>query len=210
MLDFADAAAPKIDRIDCDFSAMGLQVFVQNTGGSHASLTHEYASIPQEMREVAAYFGKEFLSEVDAEIFYEALPQLHGTVSDRALLRAIHYFDENGRVLREAEALRSCDAARFCKLVRASGRSSFEQLQNVCPTDAGERSLSFALAIAERLLGEEGAVRVHGGGFAGTILAFVPTERAETFRNGMETLFGKDSCYPLQIRPVGAYALPEN
>lgn len=209
MLDFSDAENPKIDHIDCDFSKMGLRVFIQNTGGSHASLTDEYASIPEEMRTVASYFDKRLLSEVDAGAFYTALPTLRGSVSDRALLRSMHYFSEDARVPQEAEALRAGDAERFCSLVRASGKSSFELLQNVCPTDAKERSLSFALAAAERLLNGNGAVRVHGGGFAGTIQAFVPEDRAETFKREMETLFGNDTCYSLRIRPVGAFALPE-
>jgi len=208
LLDFADADEPKIERIDCDFSKLGLRVYVLNAGGSHASLTNEYAAVPKEMGEVAKVLGKKLLSEASPKLFFDALPMMRGKVSDRALLRAIHYFEEDSRVLKEAESLKADDAETFCRLVRASGKSSFECLQNVCPSDPSERSLSLALAVAERLLGDRGAVRVHGGGFAGTILAFVPEEQAETFCNVMESLFGENSCYALQIRPVGAFVLP--
>lgn len=210
LLDFADAQAPAIERIDCDFSEMGLAVFVQNTGGSHASLTAEYASIPEEMRFVAEQFGKRILSEVNAREFYRKLPKMRGRIPDRALLRAMHFFSEDARVAEEVQALRAADADRFCALVRASGKSSFEYLQNVCPPDAGERSLSFALGAAEHFLQGSGAVRVHGGGFAGTILAFVSKEKAKCFRAHMETLFGENTCYPLRVRPFGAFVLPEN
>ena len=209
-LDFQDEEAPAVERIECDFSRLGLAVMIQNAGGSHAGLTDEYAAVTEEMRQVAACFSKEVLSEVSEQAFFSRLSALRRTVSDRALLRAIHFFEENGRVPEQAAALRAGDAERFCALVRASGRSSFMQLQNVCPANPKERSLALALALSERILQGQGAVRVHGGGFAGTVQAFVPETLAQTYRREMERVFGAHSCYRLNIRPAGGFALPED
>ena len=209
-LDFQDEEAPAVERIECDFSRLGLAVMIQNAGGSHAGLTDEYAAVTEEMRQVAACFSKEVLSEVSEQAFFSRLSALRRTVSDRALLRAIHFFEENGRVSEQAAALRAGDAERFCALVRASGRSSFMQLQNVCPANPKERSLALALALSERILQGQGAVRVHGGGFAGTVQAFVPETLAQTYRREMERVFGAHSCYRLNIRPAGGFALPED
>ena len=209
-LDFQDEEAPAVERIECDFSRLGLAVMIQNAGGSHAGLTDEYAAVTEEMRQVAACFSKEVLSEVSEQAFFSRLSVLRRTVSDRALLRAIHFFEENGRVSEQATALRAGDAERFCALVRASGRSSFMQLQNVCPMNPKERSLALALALSERILQGQGAVRVHGGGFAGTVQAFVPETLAQTYRREMERVFGAHSCYRLNIRPAGGFALPED
>ena len=209
-LDFQDEEAPAVERIECDFSRLGLAVMIQNAGGSHAGLTDEYAAVTEEMRQVAACFSKEVLSEVSEQAFFSRLSALRRTVSDRALLRAIHFFEENGRVSEQATALRAGDAERFCALVRASGRSSFMQLQNVCPANPKERSLALALALSERILQGQGAVRVHGGGFAGTVQAFVPETLAQTYRREMERVFGAHSCYRLNIRPAGGFALPED
>lgn len=209
MMDFKKADEPKVERIACDFDSMGLCVLIQNAGGSHANLTPEYAAVPGEMKTVAAFFGKELLSEISRQAFYEAMPQLRKKVSDRAILRAMHFFDEDARVPEEAEALQNSNREAFLTLVKASGKSSFERLQNVCSADPSERSVALAIALSEQILGNEGAVRVHGGGFAGTVQAFVPVEKAESYRIQMEGIFGKDTCYALRVRPVGAFCMPE-
>ena len=149
-IDFFDETAPRVERIPVDLSDLGLAVCLVNTGGSHADLTHEYAAIPQDMHLVARWFGRGVLAEVDPNAFYAALPALRESVSDLALLRAMHFFSENARVPEQAAALRGGDAARFLALVRASGRSSFALLQNICPMDRAERGLALALALTER------------------------------------------------------------
>lgn len=210
MMDFKVADAPVVERIDCDFDAMGLVVFIQNAGGSHANLTPEYAAVPQEMRTVAAALGKTILSEVSPDTFYQNAAKIRGKVGDRAILRAMHFYAEDARVPFEGAALRNQDTERFLELVRESGKSSFEVLQNVCPSDSAERSVALAIAWSEKLLNGKGATRVHGGGFAGTIQAFVPKELAETYQSEMEAMFGKDTCYRLRVRPVGAYCMKEH
>lgn len=209
MMDFKIADDPKEEKISCDFDSMDLTVFIQNAGGSHANLTPEYASVPAEMRTVAEFFGKKLLSEVSVDAFYQAMPELRKKVSDRALLRAMHYFDEDMRVPEEAKALKNADREGFLSLVKASGKSSFERLQNVCSGDPAERSVALALAVSEKIFNGKGATRVHGGGFAGTIQAFVPVEDAEAYREQMERVFGENTCYQLCVRPVGAYCIPD-
>lgn len=203
-IDFADNANPKIQQHDFDFEQAGYALCITDTKGSHADLTDDYVSIPTEMRQVAAQFGKNVLREVEADAFFAAIPKLHGVCSDRALLRAVHFFEENERACAEAEALQHRAIDTFFQLVRQSGNSSANQLQNLysCkkPTEQG---LSFGIMMSKRLLGDKGAVRVHGGGFAGTIQAFVPLEQAEAYAKKMESLFGSGSCYVLRIRPVG-------
>lgn len=202
-IDFADPEKPLIQKIDCDLQSLGYAVCIVNAGGSHANLTPEYAAVPKEMGEVVAFFGKRYLREVDEAAFYEAIPGLRGTVCDRALLRAMHFFAENKRVLAQGRALRACDMDEFKRLMLESGQSSFMQLQNVCPTDANERSLALALALTERQLRGSGAWRIHGGGFAGTILALTPVGDADAYAAEMERVFGKGCCYRLAVRPVG-------
>jgi galactokinase len=155
------------------------------------------------MGDVARYFGKAVLREVDEAAFFASLGQLRSSVSDRALLRAMHFFGDNARVQQQAEALRQRDIETFRQLMIESGRSSFMMLQNVCPTDASERGLALALALSERTLGDRGAWRVHGGGFAGTILALVPLEMMTTYQTQMEHAFGQGCCYRFAVRPVG-------
>lgn len=206
-LDFKNAEQPAVQRVDCDFSSMGLSVFITNAGGSHANLTPEYAAVPAEMRRVAAYFGKELLSEVDPAAFYPAIDEIRKTAGDRAVLRAMHFFDEDARVPQQVANLTAGNVDRFLSLIRESGASSFQQLQNVCPSEGKERSVALALALSAHLLNGQGASRVHGGGFAGTIQAFVPDALADAYREGMEKVFGPDTCYRLRIRPAGAVAL---
>ncbi len=202
-IDFADAEHPVIERIDCDIESLGYSVCIVNAGGSHADLTPEYAAVPQEMGEVAARFQKSCLREVDETAFFTSLGGLRGKVSDRALLRAIHFFEENARVPLQAAALRAGDMDAFRQLMLASGRSSFMQLQNACPTNAAERSVALALALSARLLQNNGAWRIHGGGFAGTIQALVPLAQVEAYGAEMERVFGGGCCYRLAIRPAG-------
>ena len=203
MMDFEQPEQPKIEKIDCDLAALGYEICIVNCGGNHADLTPEYAAVTKEMGDVARYFGKSVLREVDEKEFYASLGQLRKTVSDRALLRAMHFFGDNARVPKQAEALKQKDMDTFRSLMNESGRSSFMLLQNVCPTDASERGLALALALSERMLAGKGAWRVHGGGFAGTILALVPLELLPAYQAQMERVFGQGCCYRFAVRPVG-------
>ena len=209
-IDFADPAQPIVKRIDFDFSHSGYQLCIINTGGNHADLTDDYASVPTEMRSVAAALGKEVLRQVEPNEFYENMGILREKCSDRALLRAVHFFDDNDRVPKQAEALKNNNFEEFKRLVIQSGRSSFMYLQNVftCknPTEQG---LSLGLALSEHILQGAGAWRVHGGGFAGTIQAFVPVEMLEEYKAKMEQVFGKNTCYVLSVRPVGGVKVSE-
>ncbi len=205
-IDFADAANPVITPVDFDFTAAGYSLCIVNTGGNHADLTADYASIPAEMRSVAAYFGKDVLREVREDDVFSSAAALREAVGDRAVLRAIHFFEENKRVEAQKDSLINGDIHRFFENVKASGLSSFCYLQNVYTTkNVEEQGLSLALCIAERILSDKSSAwRVHGGGFAGTIQAFVKTEDVDIFKTSMENVFGKDSCVPLSIRLVGA------
>ncbi len=206
-IDFRLPETPQIERIDCDLASLGYAICIVNAGGSHADLTGEYAAVPGEMKAVAAYFGKPNLRETDEAAFYRALPALRACAGDRAVLRAMHFFGENARVARLADALKARDMAAFRALMNESGRSSFELLQNVCPTNAKERSVALALAVTERMLDGCGAWRVHGGGFAGTIQALVPLEQIDAYSAEMERVFGAGSCYRLSIRSAGGVEL---
>ena len=207
-IDFADPEHPVIERVDCDLEALGFAVCIVNAGGSHADLTPEYAAVPAEMGSVAAQFGKKWLSEVDAQTFFDEIGQLRGKVGDRALLRAIHFFEENARVPLQVAALKSGDMDAFRQLMLGSGYSSFMQLQNVCPASPQERSVALALALSARLLRHTGAWRIHGGGFAGTIQALVPLAQVDAYRDEMERVFGTGCCYRLAVRPVGGVEIP--
>ena len=197
---------PEVREVSYDFAAKGYALVVINSGGSHDDLTDCYAAIPQEMREVAACFGEKDLRGVSPEQFMQALPQLRsqlkGPYADRALLRASHYFAENRRVAGEVAALQNDDLQEFFRLVVESGRSSYCYLQNIFPTPA-RQELSLALMLGESKLQEDGAWRVHGGGFAGTTLNFVPLRHLDVFIKDMEAVFGAHSCNVLAIRPVG-------
>jgi galactokinase len=202
-IDFEQPEEPKIEKIDCDLSKLGYAICIVNCGGNHADLTHEYAAVTKEMGDVARFFGKTVLREVDEAAFYASLGQLRKSVSDRALLRAMHFFGDNARVPKQAEALKMRDIETFRRLMNESGHSSFTLLQNVCPTDASERGLALALALSERMLTGKGAWRVHGGGFAGTILALVPLGDMADYQVQMEKVFGSGCCYRFAVRPVG-------
>ena len=168
------------------------------------ALTGEYASIPQEMGQVAAYFGKQVLHEVREEDVMAALKSLRQEVGDRAVLRALHFYADDKRAVEEAEALERRDREGFLKLVRESGRSSRELLQNITPTAAVEhQDMAIALTMAEKALNGKGACRVHGGGFAGTIQAFVPLDEVCEFKKTLEGMLEEGCCHVLNIRPIG-------
>ncbi len=199
-MDFADPVHPAIERIDCDLGASGYGLFIVDSGADHADLTADYAAIPAELEQVCRVFGAEVLRQVDETEFYRRLPAVRAAAGDRTALRAIHVFDENRRAAAEAEALRKGDFPAFLALVNASGASSWQYLQNVTSGDPRQQALAVTLAVCRRALGGQGAVRVHGGGFAGTALAFVPDERREMFRRTVEQTLGVDKCRLLSVR----------
>lgn len=208
-IDFEDPDKPVVERVDFDFAKTGHSLCIIDSGADHAGLTDEYAAIPEELYKISAFFGKRVLREVPENQFYESLPALRACAGDRAVLRAIHFYGDNRRVKRQIEALRAGDFTLFLTLVRESGQSSFQYLQNVIPAGSREhQDMAVALALAERLLGARGAYRVHGGGFAGTIQAFVPDDRLDTFREKIEAVLGTGSCHVLAIRPEGGTQLP--
>lgn len=202
-VDFRNTEQPEVEAISYDFARRGYALVVVATGGSHANLTDQYAAIPAEMKEVAHCFGQEVLRGLTAAQLTGALDTLRGKVSDRALLRAFHFIRENDRVPEQVSALKEDRISDFLRLINESGRSSFMYLQNVF-ADNRDQSLSLALCLAEELLKEDGAWRIHGGGFAGTTLNFVPAGRVNEFVEVMNRAFGGNACFVLNIRPVGA------
>jgi galactokinase len=205
-IDFNDPKAPIIDKVPFDISAAGYNLCIVNTGGNHADLTDDYASVPAEMKAVAAHFGKAVLRDVDESGFVAEIPALREKLGDRAILRALHFFAENKRVAAQKSALLSGDLDAFFSEVLASGKSSFCYLQNVYTAkNLSEQGLSLALCLAEQYLASRGgAWRVHGGGFAGTIQAYVSMDEVEGFRALMDGVFGEGKCIVLRIRPEGA------
>lgn len=203
-IDFKDTMNPIIEKHECDFEEGELRLIITDTKGSHADLTDDYVSVPSEMKSVAAQFGKKVLREVDEEKFYESLGKLRSTCTDRAILRAAHYYGDNKRVGKEVEALDAKDFTGFLQLVRDSGKSSAQLLQNLYSTKkTDEQGIPLALMVGERILGKKGACRVHGGGFAGTMQAFVPNDLVESYQKAMASLFGEGCCYVLNIRSTG-------
>ncbi len=201
-IDFKNTSEPVIDSIPFDIN--GYDLFIVDTKGNHADLTPEYAAIPSEMKAVAAYFGKPELRDITKEDITANIASIRKECGDRAVSRAYHFFDENERVIREADALRSGDIQAFFDTVNESGDSSFKFLQNVFAiSDTVNEGLVLGLYTAKDVLGNRGASRVHGGGFAGTIQAFVPHDISAEFISRMENIFGHGSCYKLYIRPVG-------
>ena len=204
-IDFKDPAHPIVDRVYFDFAEAEHALCIIDSGADHIGLTEEYAAIPAEMQAVAAYFGKQVLREVRESDFLAALPELRKTVPDRAILRAMHYFREDRRVRMEVMALRNGCFEAFLELVQQSGQSSWHYLQNITPAGAGSNQpVALALALCDSLLKGRGAFRVHGGGFAGTVLAFVPFDLLEEFRSGIDRVLGPGSCRVLTIRQQGA------
>ena len=203
-IDFEDVDFPKVERIEFDLEAAGYALCIIDSGADHAYLTGEYAAIPAEMKAVCKWFGKEVLREVPEEEFIKAIPQLREQVSDRAILRALHIYQENKRVLKQVEAVKNNDMDLFLQTVLESGRSSWMYLQNITPAGAVQhQEIAVALAMCDLLLEGRGAYRVHGGGFAGTVQAFVPVDMLEKFKLGIETVLGDGSCHVLRIRQQG-------
>ena len=203
-IDFADPGAPVIMPVEFDFAGCGYALCIIDSGADHAELTEEYAAIPNELKAVCRVFGKEHLREVDEREFYARIAEVRRAAGDRAALRAAHVFNENKRCAVETAALGNGDFERFLRLVSESGRSSWMYLQNVIPTRSTARQeLAFALLLCERLLGGRGAFRVHGGGFAGTVQAFVPEDMLAGFRAGIDSVLGAGSCHVLSIRREG-------
>lgn len=205
-VDFRDTDHPEVEAISYDFARKGYALVVVATGGSHANLTDHYAAIPSEMKQVAERFGQPVLRGLTAEQLTENTGKLRGDVSDRAILRAFHFIREDERVPLQVAALKEDRIGDFLRLVIESGRSSYMYLQNVF-ADNRDQSLSLALCLAELLLQKDGAWRIHGGGFAGTTLNFVPIAQSGAFVETMERAFGKGACKVLNIRPVGAARL---
>ena len=207
-IDFKDAENPEISSVDFDFNSAGYSLCITDTKGSHADLSDEYSEISAEMKNVAKAFDGDVLRDIDEEEFYKKMPELREKCSDRALLRAAHFFAENQRVSDEAEALSNGDTEGFFELVRASGDSSYKLLQNIYSVQNPKvQELSLAIMLSERFLNGSGAVRVHGGGFSGTIQAFVPNYLADDYAAEMNRIFGEESCQVLSIRPVGGYEI---
>ncbi len=207
-IDFANPQKPVISSIGYDFSQSGYSLCIVDTKGSHADLTPEYAAIPPEMKSVAKFFGKSELRDITREQVWENIAEVRKACGDRAVSRAFHFFDENERVDREAEALGDGDFEAFLREVNASGNSSFKYLQNIfAASNTREQGPVLGLYTAERILDGRGACRIHGGGFAGTIQAFVPKSLIDKFTSEMEKLFGTGSCYELYIRPLGGVML---
>lgn len=203
-IDFADPQRPVIDKVPFDFAGCGYHLCIQETGGNHADLTHEYAAVPEEMLAVASSLGGQHLRDVTSDALLARLPELRELHGDRAVLRALHFFEENQRVIQQADALSHDDFQAFKELVLASGHSSFEYLQNVYSTsDIRSQGVSLALALAQNLLEGKGAWRVHGGGFGGTTQNFVPDQLLDSFRKQMEAVYGAGTCHVLSIRPWG-------
>jgi len=203
-IDFFEAGKPVIEPVDFDFGACGHALCIIDSGADHADLTDEYAAVPGEMKAVAAYLGKEVLTEVDEAAFFAAIPEIRKACGDRAVMRAIHFYQENARVPQQVAALREGDFDKFLQLVKQSGYSSYMYLQNVIPAGyKAHQDVAVALALCEHYLCGRGAYRVHGGGFAGTVQAFVPYDILDSFVAGIDGALGAGACHVLSIRPQG-------
>ena len=204
-IDFIDPKKPKFERIELDMDSMGYSLCITDTKGSHADLTPDYAAVPAEMKSVAAFFGKEVLTDISEADVIDNISAIRKKLGDRAALRAMHFYEENKRVVIESEALKSGDFDAFLKTVKASGDSSYKFLQNVYTNnDITHQNISIALCISEMVLDEEfGVCRVHGGGFAGTIQAFVKNEKVAEYKTALDKVFGEGSCSILKIRKYG-------
>lgn len=203
-IDFKDNEHPIVEKIEVDFAEFKHSLCIVDVHASHADLTDDYASIPYEMKKVAQFFGKEFLRDVDEKEFYDHLPEVRGAINDRAVLRTIHLFEENKRVGKAVQALNEHDFDAFKAVIKASGESSYKYLQNIYSNhDTDNQAVSIALALSENILLDQGVCRVHGGGFAGTIQAFVQDEFVATYKEEIEKYFGQGSCHVLKVRKYG-------
>ena len=211
-IDFADKEKPDIRSVDFDFSACGHALCIIDSRASHADLTDEYTAIPTELQNICAHFGKEVITQIDEADFYAAIPALREQCGDRAVLRAVHEYQENKRVTAQVAALENGEFDAFLKLVKESGFSSWMYLQNVIPAGyTAHQDMAIALALCEKYLNGRGAYRVHGGGFAGTVQAFVPFDLLDSFRAGIDGALGEGACHVLSIRPQGGVEMqPES
>ena len=200
-IDFNDPKMPVVEKVDYDFAHSGYTLCTIDAGADHADLTDEYAAIPAEMKQVARFFGKEVLREVDEKEFYKEIAELRKETGDRAVLRAIHFFNENRRVQLQVRALKNDHFDAFLHYVNESGMASWTLLQNVTPAGYIEKQdMAFTIALCQQLLAGEGAVRIHGGGFAGTALAFVPNNRFEQFKDKIDAAIGVNAVHKLIIQ----------
>lgn len=208
-VDFNDNSNPIVKKVDFDLAKYNHSLCIIDSGADHADLTNEYADITVEMRQVANYFGKDYLREVDEAEFMREMKNVRAAVkNDRAVLRAFHYFHDSRKAVMETELLEKGDFDGFCSLIKKSGQSSYMYLQNVYASSMPHnQAVSLALALCDELLGDRGAYRVHGGGFAGTVQAFVPNDMLDEFKSGIEAVLGEGMCHVLSIRPVGGYKL---
>lgn len=203
-IDFKEKEHPEVRQVHTDFEKAGLSLCIVDTKGSHADLTPDYAAVPAEMNQVAQALGREHLREVPRETFFKELPKLWKETSGRVVLRAIHFYEEEERVLRGVKSLEESDYPGFLSVIKASGDSSAKYLQNIySPKDVDSQNVTVALAVSESILGENGVCRVHGGGFAGTIQAFVKNEAVAAYKEQIEAIYGDDSCHVLKVRLQG-------
>ena len=203
-IDFYDKDNPVIEKVEFDFASCGHALCIIDSRASHADLTDEYAAITLELRAICNYFGKDVLTQINEKDFVSAIPALREEFGDRAVLRAYHFYKENARVPMQVAALKNGDFAEFLRLVKESGYSSYMYLQNVIPAGYREhQDVALSLSLCEMYLGGRGAYRVHGGGFAGTVQAFVPVDILEDFRKGIDAVLGDGACHILSIRPHG-------
>ena len=207
-IDFEDQENPVVTPVDFDFATCGYALCIIDSRASHADLTNEYAAIPGEIGRVCAWFGKQALRQIPEAAFYENLPALREACGDRAVTRCIHFYRENARVPKQVAALRAGDFDTFLEMEKQSGYSSYMYLQNVIPAGCTQRQdVAVTLALCEGLLRGRGACRVHGGGFAGTVQAFVPLDLLESFRAGIDGALGEGACHVLTIRKEGGIEL---
>ena len=208
-IDFNSTENPIVEKVEFDLAKNGHALCIIDSGADHADLTDEYASVPSDMKEVASFFGKDYLREVNVNDFYASIKNIREKIhNDRAVLRAIHFFNDNERAQKEVKALEANDFEEFKRLIKESGRSSYMYLQNVFAASMPkQQAVSLTLALCDEILGERGAYRVHGGGFAGTVQAFVPFDMLDEFKSKIEAVLGEGMCHVLSIRPVGGYEL---
>lgn len=207
-IDFESTEKPIVEKLDFEFSTTGYSLCIVDTGGNHSALTDDYSDIFSELKNLCAYFNEPYLRNVPEEDFYAALPELNKKFSQRAIIRALHVYEENKRVDLLKEALKDKDFTEFNRLTTASGNSSFKFLQNAYSlSDKNSQGIPLALCLTEKFLNGEGSCRVHGGGFAGTIQAFVPNDKADEYKKYIESIFGAGKCYILMVRPEGGIRL---
>lgn len=209
-IDFANSKQIQVEQFKSAFANSNFHLVISKAGGSHADLTNDYAAIPADMKSVAHCFGKAVLQEVSVAEFWRRLPQLRNQVSDRALLRSMHFFAEQERVQKATLCLQKGDIANFLTFVKASGASSWQLLQNIYSNqDPSNQPISLALAVSDHILAGQGAYRVHGGGFAGTIQAYVPENLLADYKQAINEVCGEDAVLDLAIRPYGSVCLED-